>query len=228
VNNVVWLRGHTALLQVSRQVHEECADLMYGSNAFEIDIKYDSIKFRYAWVVPSSGLRPKALYYFPEYFSQRNIQRIRNYVINIEHVDSYTGRIKYNVGGAGLTAGVRNQVRKFVNEVRDAESLGRVFVRLSEGNKVLSEIRKPGLRVHCVERGTNSAMAQTVLSPFQYMKGVRLAEISGSVTPEYAAEIERAMTGRGAAAATKSTYPLTIDTPQDPAVLWRWRNSWNA
>jgi hypothetical protein len=201
---------------------------MYGSNVFEIDIKYDSIKFRYAWLIPS-GLRPKVLYYFPEYLSQRNVLRIRHYLINIEVVDNYTGRIKYNIGGAGLTAGVRNQVRKFVNEVRDSGEFGRVVVRMSEGNKVLSEIRRPGLRVHCVERGTNSALAQTVLSPFKFLRGVTSAEISGSVTPEYAAEIERAMTGEEVEAAKgTSSPPDPIDMPQDPAVLWRWRNSWNA
>jgi hypothetical protein len=201
---------------------------MYGSNVFEIDIKYDSIKFRYAWLIPS-GLRPKALYHFPEYFSQRNVRRIRHFLINIEVVDNYTGRIKYNIGGAGLTAGVRSQVRRFVNEVRDGGEFGRIVVRLSEGNKVLSEIRRHGLRVHCVERGTNSALAQTVLSPFQFMRGVRSAEVSGSVTPEYAAEIERAMTAQEAEGSENSPSPTDhVDIPQDPAVLWRWRNSWNA
>jgi hypothetical protein len=202
--------------------------MMYGSSVFEIDIKYDSIKFRYAWLIPS-GLRPKVLYYFPEYFSQRNIQRIRHYLINIEVVDNYTGRIKYNIGGAGLAAGVRNQVRRFVNEIRDGGEFGRVVVRLSEGNKVLSEIRRPGVRVHCVERGTNSALAQTVLSPFQLMRGVRSAEISGSVTPKYATEIEQAMTGEESEGAQSKSPPTEpVDVPQDPAVLWRWRNSWNA
>jgi hypothetical protein len=225
---VVWLRGQTALLQVSHQVHEECADLLYGSNAFEIDIKYDSIKFRYAWLIPS-GLRPKVLYDFPSFLSRRNIQRIRNYVLNIEHVDSYTGRIKYNIGGAGLTAGVMDQVGKFVNEVRERKEFGRVVVRLSEGNQVLSEIRRPGLRVHCVERGTNSALAQTVLSPLHFMRTVGWAEVTGSVTPEYAAEIKRAMTEKDTVGA-KSVSPLNISTDmvQDPAVLWRWKNSWNA
>lgn len=197
--------------------------MLYGSNAFEIDIKYDYIKFRYTWLT-TMGLKPKSLYQFPDHFTQRNIRRIRNYVINVEHVDSYQGMIKYNCqNGASLTAGVMNQVRKFVNEVQDVETFGRVLVRLSEGNKVLSDIRR--VKVHCIERGRNSALAQTVLSPFRHMKGCNRAEVSGSVTAEYAADIERAMVSIDA-----SIEPMApIKTEQeDPAVLWRWKNSWNA
>jgi hypothetical protein len=171
-------------------------------------------------------LKPKVLYYFPDYFSQRNIQRIKNYVVNVEHCDDYTGRIKYNMGGVGLSAGVRSQVLNFVNEVKEGGDFGRVSVRLSYGNRILSDIRR--VKVHCVERGRDSAAAQTVLSPFKYLRGVRRAEICGSVTPEYAAEIEDAMTDVVASEEPTSIAATSQDIPQDPAVLWRWRNSWNA
>lgn len=151
---------------------------------------------------------------------------MKNYVVNVEHCDDYTGRIKYNMGGAGLTAGVRSQVLSFVNEVKEGGSFGRVVVRLSYGNRILSDIRR--VKVHCVERGRDSAAAQTVLSPFRFMKGVRRAEICGSVTPEYAAETEQAMTGEKVKEEPLLPVPTAQVIPQDPAVLWRWRNCWNA
>jgi len=223
--NIVWLRGHTSILQVCRQIYEECIDLLYGSNIFEIDIKYDGIRFRYTWLIPSS-LKPKMLYPFPDHFSTRNLQLIRNYVINVEHVDSYQGMIKYNCGGPGLTAGVRNQVQSFVNEIRDVESLRRVAVRLSDGSKMLSDIRR--VKVHCMERGKNTLTMQTVLNPFFLLRGVSSAKVSGSVSSEYTAQLERAMTTRRSES-DDATYPVTrSDINMDPAVLWRWKHVWNA
>jgi hypothetical protein len=173
-------------------IYEECAEMLYSTNTFEIDIKYDSIRFRYSWLT-HTGLKPKFLFPFPSDRFQRNIKRMRHYVINVEHVDSYQGMIKYNCGGPGLTAGVKSQVRNFVQEIRMSKDFGRVVVRLSNGNKVLSDIRR--VKVHCIERDKNTDVTQTVLEPFQDLKNVRWAMVLGSVAPEYAAIIEQAMTG---------------------------------
>jgi len=223
--NIVWLRGCMTLLQVSRQLYEECAELLYGTNTFEIDIKYDSIRFRYTWLT-ATGLKPKMLYSFPSHFVQRNVRLIRHYVINVEHVDSYQGMIKYNCGGPGLTAGVRNQVRTFVQEIRKTKDFGRVEVRLTSGSNVLSDLRR--VKVHCVERGKDMEATQKVLEPFQDLKDVRWAEVSGAVTQEYAARIEQAMTEPSTTVDPKSLSFNTEELNLDPAVLWRWKNSWNA
>jgi hypothetical protein len=221
----IWIKGCTSLLQVSRQLHEECAGILYGTNTIEVDIKYDSIKFHYTWLLPF-GLKPKALYPFFTHFSPRNIGLIRNYVINVEHVDSYQGMIKYNCGGPGLTAGVLSQVRNFVREIGEVRDFGRVVVRLSNGNRVLSDIRR--VRVHCMERGKNMEETQRVLDPFEDMKGIRWAQVEGSVTREYAARIEQAMTGCSMNVDSAVCVAKTDEVNLDPAVLWRWKNSWNA
>jgi hypothetical protein len=206
-------------------IYEECADMLYGTNTFEIDVKYDSIKFRYSWLT-HSGLKPKILYPFPSDRFQNNIKRVRHYVINVEHVDSYQGMIKYNCGGYGLTAGVRSQVKDLVEQIRRPEGFGRIIVRLSNGNKVLSDIRR--VKVHCIERGKNTEVTQAVLDPFQDLKDVRCAMVLGSVTPEYAADIERAMTACSTTESRVRTVTNAGEVNIDPAVLWRWKHCWNA
>ncbi|RAR06840.1 hypothetical protein DDE82_003071 [Stemphylium lycopersici] len=48
-NDIVWRRGSTNLLAVSRQVHEETADMLYGDNTFVVDVTFNAINFRYRW-----------------------------------------------------------------------------------------------------------------------------------------------------------------------------------
>lgn len=199
--------------------------MLYSTNTFEIDIKYDSIKFRYSWLT-HAGLKPKILYPFPSDRFQRNIQRIRHFVINVEHVDSYQGMIKYNCGGSGLTAGIRGQVRDFVQQIRTSKDFGRIVVRLSSGNKVLKDIRR--VKVHCIEREKNTEMTQSVLDPFRDLKDVRWAKVVGSVTPEYATEIEQAMSARCTTASHMILDAKAEEMSPDPAVLWRWKHCWNA
>ncbi|QDS70246.1 hypothetical protein FKW77_007329 [Venturia effusa] len=221
----LWRRGCISLLQVSRIIYEECADMLYGTNTIEIDIKYDGIKFRFSWLT-RSGLKPKILYPFPAERFRRNVKRMRHFVINVEHVDSYQGMIKYNCGGPGLTAGVKSQVRAFVQHVQTLKALGRIIIRLSNGDKVLSDIRR--VKVYCVEREKNTKVTQSVLDPFRNLNGVRRAEVMGSVTPEYAAAIEQAMTAQGTTASHMSPDGKSEESSLDPAVLWRWKHCWNA
>ncbi|KAF2811352.1 uncharacterized protein BDZ99DRAFT_461440 [Mytilinidion resinicola] len=190
-NDIVWRRGWTALLAVNRQIHEECVDLIYGDNTFVIDVAYDSIKFRYRWVLPSN-LTPSQSYSFLDHFSQRNLLRIRNYIVNVEHVDSYTGMIKYNCGGRGLTAGIRQQVQNLVELLALVPSLHRVHVHLIDG--AISRVRFPSGRLHRVQDKGNCAAAQTVLDPLFRLYGVRKAAVTG-VTPEYMTRLEEQMTG---------------------------------
>lgn len=88
-NDLVWKRGCTSLLATNHQVHEECADLIYGSNVFVIDVTFDTIRFRQRWRT-ANNLTPSRDYSFLDHFSQRNLMRIKNYIINVEHVDDCT------------------------------------------------------------------------------------------------------------------------------------------
>ncbi|OCK82811.1 hypothetical protein K432DRAFT_380061 [Lepidopterella palustris CBS 459.81] len=189
-NDIVWKRGWIGILAVNHQIHEECVDLVYGDNTFVVDVAYDSIKFRYRWLLPSN-LTPSRSYSFLDHFSQRNLLRIKNYVINVEHVDSYTGMIKYNCGGRGLTAGIRQQVQNLVDLLSMVPYLHRVHVHLIDG--AISRVRFPSGRVHRVQDEKNCATAQTVLDPFLRLYGVRRAVVTG-VTPDYATSLEGQMT----------------------------------
>ncbi|KAJ4367073.1 hypothetical protein N0V83_007603 [Neocucurbitaria cava] len=88
-HDIVWKRGRTNLLAVNRQIHEEAVDMLYGENTFVIDVTFDSINFRYRWRT-RSDLTPNRTYQFLDHFSQRNLLRIKNYIINVESVDDYT------------------------------------------------------------------------------------------------------------------------------------------
>lgn len=190
-NGVVWQRGFTSILATNHQIHEECAELMYGHSMFVISITYDKIMFQYQWLVLPSRLAPNRAYPFLEHFPQKSIRRIKNYTINIRHEDSYTGWIKYNCGGPGLTEGVRRNVQKLVEVLGTAGDLHKVRIHLSDGSNVLSEIRKVPVRAVQLEK--NVAVTQIVLDPLRQLRGVRQITITGTVLPEYVAAIESEM-----------------------------------
>jgi len=189
-NDIVWRRGHTSLLAVSRHVHEEAADMLYGDNTFVIDVTFDAINFRYRWRT-GNNLTPNRTYPFLDHFSQRNLLRIRNYVVNVESVDDYTGMIKYNCGGRGLPAGIKSKVRELVDLLAVAPQLYRLQVHLIDG--AISRVRFPSGRVHRVQDESNYAQTQLVLDPFRAVYGVRQAVVSG-VDDEYKEVLEKSMT----------------------------------
>lgn len=195
-NDVVWRRGCTSLLAVSKQIHEEAADMLYGENTFVIDVAFDKISFRYRWRT-ENGLTPSRTFDWLEHFSQRNLLRVKNYVVNVESVDDYTGMIKYNVGGRGLPAGIRAKVRELVDLLVLVSELRRLEVHLIDGD--ISRHRFPSGRVHRVQDEGHYAQTQTVLDPFSALYGVRQVQITG-VSEEYAKALEVSMTAqRGAA-----------------------------
>ncbi|KAF2841414.1 hypothetical protein M501DRAFT_1000623 [Patellaria atrata CBS 101060] len=190
-HGIAWRRGHIALLAVNRQLNEECLDLMYGHSTFTIDVTYDSIRFRYQWVLPSL-LCPNKRYPFLTCFPPHLLRLIKYYEISVEHVDGYTGMIKYNCQGPGLTDGLRAQVQKLVEVMVTAGELHRVKIYLSHGNKVLKQIRT--VAVFAVERGKNAAVIQTVLDPFRSLKGVRQARVMGTdMQDDFARALEKQM-----------------------------------
>lgn len=177
-NGLVWLRGCTALVAVNRLISEECLELLYGHNTFVVEISYDRIEFRFRWLLPASGLSPNRAYAFLDHFSQRNLQRIKKYLVHVEMVDSYTGMIKYNCGGRGLHAGLREQLRRLVEVLRCAGELRKVEVRF-------------------VDKQKNARATQVVLEPLLLLRGVYKAIVSGGVTPDYADYLQRKMIESG-------------------------------
>jgi hypothetical protein len=114
-SHIIWQRGNVKLLSVNRQIHDECADLLYGGrNTFLLSVTYAGIIFRYSWLLPS-GLSPTKRYPFLELMPGRYLARLSRVVICLEHVDAYTAMIKFNVGAQGLVHGLRGQVQKLVD-----------------------------------------------------------------------------------------------------------------
>lgn len=190
-NDIVWRRGCTKILATNHQIHDECVDMIYGENTFVIDVAFDSIRFRYRWLVESTNLTPKGTKDFLDHFSQRNLLRIKNYIINVEHVDDYTGMIKYNCGGRGLTVGIRDQVQNLVDLLSLVPYLHRLQIHLIDG--AISRVRFPSGRVHRVQDESNFSQSQTVLDPLRRLYDVRKAKVTG-VSPEYAESLQASMT----------------------------------
>ena len=92
----VWIRGNTALLSTCRQIHEECAGQLYGTNTFSLYVVWDCIIFDYAWILRSS-LQPRRRMAFPETFSMkrrtRGLRLIKKIHVRVHHMDSYTGEL---------------------------------------------------------------------------------------------------------------------------------------
>jgi hypothetical protein len=189
-NDIVWRRGSTSLLAVSRQIHEEAADMLYGDNTFVVDVMFDAVNFRYRWRT-ANNLTPNRTYQFLDHFSQRNLLRIKNYIVDVESVDDYTGMIKYNCGGRGLPAGIRSKVRELVDLLAVVPQLHRLQIHLIDG--AISRVKFPSGRVHRVQDEGNYAQTQLVLDPFRALYGVRKVVVSG-VNDEYKENLEKSMT----------------------------------
>lgn len=188
-HDMVWRRGCTTVLAVNRKVHEEAADMLYGENTFVVDVTFDAINFRYRWRTENM-LTPSRTFQFLDHFSQRNLLRIKNYVVNVESVDDYTGMIKYNHQGRGLPVGVRRKVQELVDLLAIVPQLHRLQLHLIDG--AISRIRFPSGRVHRVQDPANFEQTQTVLDPFHALYDVRKVVVSG-VSEEFARKLEQSM-----------------------------------
>ncbi|KZF20597.1 hypothetical protein L228DRAFT_249351 [Xylona heveae TC161] len=197
-----WLRGHTAILATNRQLHEEAATEMYGNAMFELEVAWAGISFGYRWLLPS-GLVPNRTYPFPEYISGRYTQRIRKFDITVHHVDSYTGMVKYNYGGMGLTDGLRDQVAKLCRVLAECEQLQELRVKLIDGN--------------C--RGAwGDHRGQTVLEPLRDLRGVPRVSIAGSTTPEYAKRLKDDMEHDAGRAPIQDYFSLPSSLSPSPSL----------
>ncbi|GAM86839.1 hypothetical protein ANO11243_048590 [Dothideomycetidae sp. 11243] len=185
---VIWERGQTSLLCVSKRMHDECAALLYGASIFVLFVKYSTITFRYQWLL-ASGLTPTSDMDFLESFPPRYLNLLRQLTIYVDHPDSYTGMIKYNVGGKGLTHGLKKQVEKLadmlLSDTGRGGAVNLLHVELTNGNEHLDHEKQGMVRARDKEvRG--SAEIQGVLEPLRRLKGVASIQITGAVTKEFA------------------------------------------
>lgn len=170
--------------------------MLYGENTFVIDVTFDRIGFRYRWRM-ANQLTPSRMYPFLDHFSQRNLMRVKNYIVNVESVDDYTGMIKYNCGGLGLPAGIRGKVQELVELLTLVPCLQKLEIHLIDG--AISRVRFPNGKLYRVRDDANFAQSQIVLDPFRALYGVRNAQVTG-VSKEYAEKLEQSMVAqRGAA-----------------------------
>jgi hypothetical protein len=207
-SNIAWRRGNTSLFAVCRQLHDECADMVYGSNTFLLGVTFSNITFRFRYLLPS-GMAPQREYAFLELMPARYLRRLRRVFISVDHVDSYTGMIKYNVSGKGLVHGIRRQVLKLVcalqpmatshedegyDEIAAVEEepsrpgLARVVIRISSGNTVTTSLKAQFGEVQRISQDI-----EEILEPFGHFCGVRDPRVVGAVGQAYARELEERM-----------------------------------
>lgn len=197
ISNVVWQRGTISLLRVCKQLHGECAEALYGNNTFLISVTYAGVTFRYRYLLPR-GMAPTRTYNILELLSERYQRLIKRIVVNVDHVDSYTSMIKFNVSGSGFTHGLRRQVSRLVKALKAAEQLGeerqlaKVVVRVSNANAVLEAIKSDFIR----QREGAFSVAddlEEILAPFAQLRGVRDVSVGGAVADGFARELEDRM-----------------------------------
>ena len=234
VSNVVWQRGNIHLLRVCKQLHDECAELLYGTNTFLLFVTYGGISFRFRWLLPS-GLAPSRSYNFINLLPERYLHLIKRVVVHVDHVDSYTGMIKFNVDGNGLTHGLHRQVRSLVEALQASSGsdaiakdrrLAKVYIRVSNGNAVLDALKTSIVR----EREGSIKVSEDIeemLEPFGELRGVQQVSVVGAVTESYARKLEARMTstrssgeedgskGAGCHSQTKETTPGAFASSDD-------------
>ena len=222
--NIAWRRGSTSLLSVNQQLHNECADLIYGRNTFMLGVTFSSITFRFRFLLPS-GMAPKREYNFLELMPERYLRRLRRVLVCVDHVDSYTGMIKYNVSGRGLVGGLRGQVGRLVGALGPVVAAGREHdpegeiggggeaqerESAAERPELLSP--PPGLSKLLIRISSGNAVTaslksqfgesqriskdiEEILEPFGHLCGVRDARVMGAVGHDYARALEERMRG---------------------------------
>ncbi|KAL8709829.1 MAG: hypothetical protein Q9220_005445 [cf. Caloplaca sp. 1 TL-2023] len=162
---IYWMRGTTTLLRTCKRVHDEAAALMYSRATFDVRVVWDCITFSYQWLLPN-GLIPRTTYAFPDKIGHRYQPLIRNINVQILHVDSYAGMIKYNHGNFGsLIFGLKSQV----------ESLVGVF-------QTFSDLR--AIHVHFQDDSDTPGSDGIVLEPLLNLHGLHSITTSGDISSE--------------------------------------------
>jgi hypothetical protein len=180
-------------------MHDECAELLYGCNTFLLFVTFSGIAFRFSWLLPS-GLAPTRRFDFLELLPKKYLPLIKRVVVTVDHVDSYTGMIKFNVSGKGLTHGLRKQIQRLVNALQTSDNpkseevkrLAKISIRVSNGNAFLDQVKSEIVRQR---EGTIkiSEDLEIMLEPFTTLRGIREVQVSGAVTDKFAGILKEKM-----------------------------------
>ena len=224
--HIVWQRGNIRLLSVCRQIHDECAELLYGGSTFLLFVTYMGIDFRFNWLL-LSGMTPQRKYDFLDLLPAKYMRLIKRVVVNLDHVDSYTGMIKFNVSGKGLTHGLRKQVQRLVYALgphmrspdEQDRRLAKVSIRVVNGNAFLDQVKSDVVR-KSEGRIRGSEDLEEMLEPFGELRGVREVDISGAVTEAFAQSLRANMmsteTTDTTAKIERSLHDLSLHPSLDP------------
>lgn len=152
-----------------------------------------------------NGLTPNKTFDFLADIPTKYLRLIKRLIVTVDHVDSYTGQIKFNVGGKGLTHGLRNQVARLVDALRmaalaqghdkeiqdpdDLQGLRWLTLKLLNGNDHLDA--EKGSMVRAREQSIRGIEeVQTVLEPLMKLKSLVRLGVSGAVTEEFVKLLE--------------------------------------
>jgi hypothetical protein len=113
-------------------MHDEAMDMLYVESVFELDVAFDAIDFQCRWLT-ASGFVATRQCPFLEHFGQRNLLKVRSYVVNVEPWYSYTNMTWSTCEGRGFLAGVRVKVQELVDQLVAAPVLQRVQIHLLHG-----------------------------------------------------------------------------------------------
>lgn len=152
--DIYWIRAKTALLAVSRQIHNEAAHIMYGQLTFVFNIVWNRISFDCSWQPHNPWLRKKINEY-PQEFPHRYLRFMQHFRVNVEVSDGDAQIVRANPGfGAGLKHLLRGQVECVCRALEVVPSIA-------------------SLRVRFRDRGDDPEMEEMVLEPFLELGNVR-------------------------------------------------------
>jgi len=156
-------------------------------------------------------LTPSRPYEFLDLIPATYLRLIKRLVVTVDHVDSYTGQIKFNVGGKGLTHGLRAQVARLVDAVKTApnadlklntiqrgkrkgvQGVKRLTIKLLNGNDHLDADKRN--RVRARESSISGVEeVQTVLEPLLSLRGLVSIKITGAVTDAFVEQLRTEVT----------------------------------
>lgn len=164
--DVCWIKGTTALLAVSKQIHEEASCRMYSSATFLLNTVWDCTIFECRSLLPSR-LTPSRTYAFPDRLSPRYLSLIQSFKIVIHLYDSYFGMIKSNLSNlGGLIKGLRNQVETLCAILSSCTNVKRIHINFRNGSY------------------DSPKADEVVLEPFLSLSNPLRFEVSGDVSEE--------------------------------------------
>ena len=182
---VTWRLGEVALLATCRQIYEECANIIYGSNIFEIAVEPTRTVFCKSYSAKNSPLRHFQTVDFHGLFSGSSVSRMKKIRVTIRHSDDFTSMTKYNCGGRALNYGLRLQVEDLVDVLHRAEPL-----RWMQIHSVISDSLAKKAKMFdwfmLEEACPFPPYLQDVLLPFSQLSHVKVVVVTGAVTTDFA------------------------------------------